>query len=244
MTPPPSAPRAVNGRVRWRAWNDPRVRFAWVLGFVLLLIGMGFIIAGLHARYLQKQLIANGVKMEATVFQAGLEQVKNKMQSPGEVVILHFPWHGQMHEAHARVLEGRKDPITVGGTVPIHVDPNDPDNWTPLDEPLPLMQQILGGVLLIPVALLAFAVSLWLYIGVLRLWRNGIAVETLALDGHNSALAPLSQTVRCTPVDEQDKRVFSVCLPAKAGRPNRGDVVWVLSPSETSTRAVAAEWFS
>jgi len=241
--PPPSVPRAVSGRVRWRAWNDPRARFAWAVGIVMLLSGVGFIIAGLHARYLQNQLIKNGVVIDATVFQAGAEQIKNKMRSPEDVVILQFPWHGQLHEAHPRVLEGRKDPIIVGGPVQIHVDPNNPENWTPLNEPLPLLQQILGGLLLIPIALMAFAASLWLYGGVLRLWRSGQAVEALALDSHHSALAPLSQTVRCTPADEQDKRVFNVCLPAKAGRPNRGDVIWVLCRSEKSTRAAAAEWF-
>ena len=243
MTPPPSAPRAVNRRVRWRAGMDPRVRFAWLLGIVLLLIGVGFIIAGLHARYLQMLLIKHGTPVEATVFQAGEEQVRKKMAAPESVVILHFDWHGQMHETRARVLEGRKDAIVIGGTIPIRVDADDPDNWTPLTEPLPLLQQILGGLLLMPVAFLAFVVSLWLYEGVLRLWRGGQAIEAIALDAHNSALAPMSHAVRCTPTNEQDKRVFTVCVPPKAGKPNPGDVLWVLCPSERSTRAVAAAWF-
>jgi hypothetical protein len=75
------------------------------------------------------------------------------------------------------------------------------------------------------------------------LWRNGLAIEASALDGHNSALAPLSHAVRCTPVDEQDKRVFTVYVPAKAARLNTGDELWVLCPSQKSNRAVAAAWF-
>jgi hypothetical protein len=211
---------------------------------VLALISAGYLIVGVMDRRLEARLIQRGRVVEATAFQVDTDQMKGRWHPPDSLVILHFPWNGQTYETHARRLEGRNEAIAVDSTIRIHVDPNDPDQWTPLDQPLPLLRSIFGAVMVLPVALLMFCASLWLYLGVMRLWHKGRATEALVVEIHISALAPLSRAARCTPAEENDRRVFQVFLPATTARPHPGDTLWVLCASGKSARAVAAAWFT
>jgi len=227
--------------VRRRAWSEPHVRISWLIAATLLLISLAFIFNGWLTQRRQARLIRDGVLIDAEIYQAGDERVRNKTQSAESIVILHFDWNGAKHETRGRPLEGRKQPVVIGSTVRIRVDRNDPDTWTSLDTPQELGQLILSGMIVLPVAGIAFLWTLWKYVGVLRIWREGQAIEALILDSHITALAPLSRAVRCTPVDERDKRVFTVIIPS-AQKPMPSDEVELLARGAGVTRAIAVQW--
>ncbi|HEX4797570.1 MAG TPA: hypothetical protein VH370_27500, partial [Humisphaera sp.] len=237
----PPTPRPLTSRVRRRAWSEPHVRISWLIAAALLLISLAFIFSGWRTQRRQMRLIRDSVLIDAEIFQAGDERVRNKTQSAESIVVLRFDWNGTQHETRGRPLEGRREPVVIGSKVRIHVDRNDPDTWTTLDVPQELGQLILSGLIVLPIAAVAFLWTAWKYIGVLRLWREGQAIEALILDSHITALAPLSRAVRCTPADEQDKRVFSVIIPS-AREPQPGEEVVILSRGAGAGRAIAVEW--
>ena len=128
-------------------------------------------------------------------------------------------------------------------TVRIFVNPNDPDDWTAAMQPGPLNSRLVGAGIALAVGLLALAVSVILRMRVLHTWHNGLAVEALVVETHHSALAPFAPVVQCTPAEENDRRLFTVYVPARAGRLQRGDSLWILARGSSAGGAHALAWF-
>jgi hypothetical protein len=63
----------------------------------------------------------------------------------------------------------------------------------------------------------------------------------LILGGGHTALAPRAWSVRATPADEQDRRVFTVFVPPETDV-SRGAPVWLLMPTSGGP-VLAARWF-
>jgi hypothetical protein len=77
-----------------------------------------------------------------------------------------------------------------------------------------------------------------------RVWRDGEARRAIVVESHQTALAPRSRLVRCTPADEGDNRVVQVYVPAGAAADlQAGDELWLLFPPAGRGRPVAAAWF-
>ncbi|MCC7349752.1 MAG: hypothetical protein IT446_04220 [Phycisphaerales bacterium] len=232
-------PRPVNGPIRRRAWNEPRVRFWWASGLILLVIAMGFAI-DMGAEWINwRGLILHGQKVTAEVVELG-GVTRAAMMAPNTPVKLAFELDGQSHTV-AGVLDGRTEFIRTHDRVPIYVDPADPSSWTALMEVPPLSRQLLAVWITLPLALVLLAVAVAMRGGLLRLWRDGQAESALVLQSQHSALAPLSRMVRCTPADESDTRVFSVFVPQRCGVPQRGQAIWII---RSGNRAMAAELFT
>jgi hypothetical protein len=236
-------PRNVTGRARWAALTEPRVRAWWLTAIVLGVIGLKFVIVGVRARAHEIWLIENGKRIDATIEWAGNEHLKNRHEAPDSVVQLQFQWDGKPYEPRPAVLEGRKDFITTASTVPIHVNPGDPEDWTWLDAPLPLLSRVIGGIITLPMALLALLWALVKYARTRRAWRSGMAIEALVVDTRIGAIAPLCRAIRVTPDNDDDKRIYTVFVPR--GHPDlvSGDMIFILRPSPRSKSAVAAAWF-
>lgn len=233
----------MTARVRWAAWNEPRVRAWWLTGLILGVIGLKFVVAGIHERGHEIWLIEYGKRTAATIEWAGNEHLKNRPEPPDSVVQLRFQWDGKAYEPPPRTLEGRKDFITTGSTLPIRVNPNDPDDFTWLGAPLPLLTHVIGGIITLPMALMAFLWSVAKYAGTRRAWRNGPAIEALVVDTRTAAIAPLCTAVRVTPDDNRDKRIYAVFIPRRHSGLAGGDVILILRPSPRSKTAIAAAWF-
>jgi hypothetical protein len=244
--PPPSAPaipRAVTRMVSWRALTEPRARF-WVLtSLVLACIAIGFFINSLVARAHEKWLIANGLHINATVRMANDEFVARRPQPPESVVMLRFPWNGQDFDTHVGRLPGRKERIETGSTIAIHVNPQNPDDWTWLNKPLPLLDRAIGTIITLPMAALALLWALRLRARFLHTWRKGEAVEAFIVETRSTAVAPRSRAAEVTPVDENDRRIYTVFLPRRLADLEEGDHLCILRRSNQATTAVAAAWF-
>lgn len=241
---PPAVPRAVTSRVRWRAGMEPRVRFAWLTGATLLLIAVvlvGFAVAEWHH---QRFLTTQGLKVEATIIQANEWTVPGKRQPSDAPIILRFDWQGKPYETKPQQLPGRSDPITIGTVLPICVNPENPEDWTTLQHADPLGPRLVGAAVAAAIGVLTLLVAMMLWNSVMGLWKSGLALETLVLDSHISALAPLSRAVRCTPADDSDSRVLSVFVPPAQGKVKSGDTLWVLCAADNARSGLAADWFA
>jgi len=232
---PAAPPRPLNGPIRRRAWNEPRVRFWWVSGLVLLAIAVGFAVDMGTEWSNWRWLIRNGQQVTAEVVEVG-GVTRNATMAPNAPVKLEFKLNGQTRTV-AGILEGRTEFIRTHDRVSIHVDPADPSRWTALMEAPPLSRQLLATWITLPVALVLLMMAAVLRGRLLRLWRDGQAESALVLHSQHSALAPLSRMVRCTPADESDTRVFSVFVPQRRGVPQRGHPIWII---RSGNRAMAA----
>jgi hypothetical protein len=241
---PHPLPRQVTRSIGLRAWSQPDVRFYWVIALVLGIVALGMGIAvGMDWNH-ERRLVSHGTPVDAIVQQAGEQTLAGRKQPPDTLCILRFEWHGSPHVTRPAYLAGRQEYVAPQDVVRIFVNPDDPDDWTARSEPGPIGPRLLGAVIALAAALVALAVA-WLYRArVLSVWRNGESVEALVIESRNTALAPMSRAVRCTPAEEADTRVFSVYVPARAGKLERGDRIWILSRGKSARGAQSAAWFT
>jgi hypothetical protein len=249
--PPP--PRPITARVRRRAWADPPVRLWW--GAALALVLLGLYLCGQQVLSWRRQvwLVEHGTEVTATVKQANNELFRRKQ--PGDAsVVLAFEWQGKPYQVSG-ILEGRnpRDQISVEDKVPIRIDPNDPDTWTARGDRPPLGVELVGGGILIGLAVLAVLPAVVLRGRVLRTWRDGPPARAVIVGRHQTALAPRARAVRCMldeagPPGEADapaesdggeRRVMTVYAPASVAW---GEELTVLVPPGGG-RPLAVAWF-
>jgi hypothetical protein len=241
---PSAPPRAVGARAGRRAWADPNVRFWWAAGLVLTMIGLYLLVT----RYLDwrrdARLVRLGAQVPATVVEAdGMTVVTKK--KPGNVAVrLRYAWQGQTHEVTASSVAGRSDQdfLVIGSDIPIRIDPDHPDFWTPRLQPASLAQELIGGLIALPLGLILLARSALLRRRLLSVWRTGDAVPAVIVTAHHTALAPRAWSVECTTADDADNRVFNVFVPPEANI-QQSAPLWLLFPQGKGA-PVAAAWFA
>jgi len=239
----PASPRPVTPRVRRRAWTEPHVRFWWVLTLALFLIG-AYVCAREWLNWSRDvRLIRSGRIVDATIITASGLSSPWQVLPPDVIVTIQYEVDGKVYDKTG-YLGGRKDFIRVRSTVPIRVDPADSDQWTARTEPASLVQQLTGAFVVLPAFLVMAAVSLWQRARTLRMWREGEARRAIVVESRQTALAPRSRLVRCTPADRGDNRVVQVFVPAAAAAAmDPGTELWLLVPPGRRGRPVAAAWF-
>ncbi len=243
----PPAPRDRSAFARRRSWTDPRVRFWWLTGLLLLAAGFFFTGQGWLAWRRLDLLVREGVPVEAKI-SATYNEVNQRLTLPGKAgnasfpVTLKFPWHDSDYETKPSLAVGYHEFLVVGNTLHIHVNPNDPEEWTVLTEVTPVSDYVIGGLLVLGALLLLIVVGGVLQRRILNVWRRGAPIHAVVLESRHSAMAPRSCAVRCTPIAENDVRVFNVYVPSRLTALGVGDPLWVLA-APGSTRAVAAAWF-
>lgn len=240
---PAGAPRPVTGRVRRRAWTEPHVRFWLLLTAALFVICASVAFREVSGWRREVWLIRHGRLVEAEVTSAGGLGSRWQRLPPDSVVTIQYDVDGKKY-TQGGYLHGRKDYIQVRGMVPIRVDPADPDVWTARTEPTVLAQQLTGAAVVVPVLGVLVVVTLLRRAKALRTWRDGRPVPALVVESRQTAVAPKSRFVRCTPADRSDNRIVGVYVPQWAARELRpGDALWLVFPPGGRGRPVAASWF-
>jgi hypothetical protein len=241
--PPPGPPRPLTPRVSRRAWAEPHVRFWWVLTLVLL--GIGAYVGGSHwlAWSREVRMIRSGRVVDAEILTAGGLSSRWQQLPPDSIVTLRYEVDGKTYD-QTGYLKGRTEFILVHSKVPVRVDPADPNLWTARTVPASLAQELTGALVVLPAFLALAAVSLVLRARTARVWRDGDARRAIVVESRQTALAPRSRLVRCTPADAGDNRVVQVYVPAGAAAGlHAGDELWLLFPPGRRGRPVAAAWF-
>ena len=183
-----------------------------------------------------------GTQIEATVLQADESVAKGKTVNGDKPVRLGYEVSGKKYEVSAPYLEGRKSEefLIVGNTIPIRIDPADPNRWTARLAPAPLGLELIGGAITLVTGLFVVLLGYWKRARVLRTWRDAKSVGAIVLEARHTALSPGAWAVRCSPIEEGDDRVFEVFARPKADV-TEGSVIWILLPLRS--RPVAASWF-
>lgn len=242
----PEPPREITKLVRRRLWLEPRVR-AWILIAILMfVVAIGLFVRGLQVQAQEQWLIDHGIKVRAIITAANGETVAYKREPPSSPVYVEFPWKGERYETRsARLLDGRKDQnlIQVKSILPIRVNPDDPEEWTWRDEPMPLLSRIIGSFIALPISLLALLIAYLRYLGLARLWNKGQAIDALIVDTRFIASAPRCRLAHVTPSDESDTRIYTVYLPPSLGDLHRGDSVGIIRSRSQSRKAIGIAWF-
>lgn len=235
----PQPPRPLTAGVRRRCWTEPRVRAWWIAATVLDIIALAFAAQGWVSWRGDTRLAERGIVVNARIYAVDYITRPGASFEPSNPARLQFPWHRQPYTTHsARKLDGYDRFVVIGDPVQVHVDPDDPENWATLVEPMPLGRRLLAALLTLPAAGGTLLAAIWRRSRLARLWRDGTATVALVLNSAPTALAPHSRAVRCTPAGEADRRVFTVYAPIADAE----ELVILLRPAPSSL-AAAVDWF-
>jgi hypothetical protein len=240
---PPDVPRPMTARVRRRAWTEPHVRFWWLLTAAMFVIGAYVCTREFVLWRREARLVREGRLVQAEIMRAGGLSSRWQLLPPDTVVTIQYELDGKQYTQDG-YLKGRKDYFKIRTMVPVRVDPSDPNLWTARTEPPVLSQQLTGAAIVLPALVVLAVVSVLRRAMTMRTWRRGQATVALTVESRQTALAPRSRLVRCTPADRGDNRVVSVYVPQRAARDLRpGDLLWLIFPPGGRGRPVAAAWF-
>jgi hypothetical protein len=239
---PPPAPRDVTPTASRRAWNEPRVHFWWIVAIGLVL-GATFLAAQIVVTWNDDaRLIRSGKRIDATVWLYGA-RVKGRPISPEDSATIEFQWNGQPVILTNQRITGREEKTFAGDTIPIYVDPDDPQHWTARSSPASLPKLLIGAMSLVAVAAILALVGVAQRRGVLATWRTGDARQAAIVETSQTALAPRSRLVRCALTDSTDRRLITVYVPHRVANFQPGDPLWVIMPPGRPDKALAAASF-
>ncbi len=121
----------------------------------------------------------------------------------------------------------------------IAVDPNNLSRWTDRLNPS-LAGDFLAAIILGPLLVAAVLMTIIMRGRVLRLWRNGHAMQAVVVETRHAAAAPLSRVVRFTLAESRDRRVLSALVPSRVGELQSGDTFWVVCSGPQAKWALVA----
>jgi hypothetical protein len=240
---PPAPPRELTPVVRRRAWRERHVRLWVVLGLALLVVAVYYGASRTWWWWQERRLIQNGLKVQAEIMgpYVGEDWPANKVLLPDAQVDIVYEVNGRKFRPHS-ALAGRKEQIKTRTLIPIYVDPKDPEQWTPRQEPPWLAGELLGTFLVGPAAVLLLMIALLKRRHVLKIYRDGEAVPAEVIGVGQTPSAPLSRLVRCAVNCEEGARVIKTIVPASSNlRP--GDLIWLIVPPGKPEPAIPAALF-
>jgi hypothetical protein len=241
--PPPDRPRVLTPFVRGRFYADPVLRFWLLVSLTLLAIAAFYFTTEVLDWWREASIIAKNVIVQATVVEAigngGPTRLPGKQESPGTVVTIDYTVNNQPVELSGQVLD-LQGFITVGQTLPIHVDPANPTAYTVHAAPPELALQLVAVGVIAPVILIGFALTYLRQRWLMKTWRHGEADPYVVLGSKLSPLSPLSRAIDCTLHDGSDRRIVRVTVPTKLFDAKEGAILWLIHPSRDLSRAIPA----
>jgi hypothetical protein len=233
--------RTITPRVARRAWLDPHVRTTLLAGLALLAIAIGLLIQRISTWREAAQLINHGLPIDAQVIEVNNSKIMGRSEAGDRPVTLRFDRDGKTLEVNVAYLEGRlpEEPLIVGKTIKIRVDPNDSSRWTPRQTPTPIGPELLGGGIALATGVLVCGFAAVLRARLLKTFRTAPQLDAVVLAAKHVAIAPRAWQARCSPVAEGDNRVFTVYIPPRANVASA--MLHLLTPRHG--RPLALEWF-
>jgi hypothetical protein len=188
-------------------------------------------------------LIEHGEKIQAEImgWAPGMDAPRNKIVSPTDAVEIQYVYKGQVFRPFG-VLGGRTEQIRTRTLVPIFIDPRHPWRWTARTEPTSLIHEMLSAMILVPFAIVLFALALLRRRQVLAIYRNGDTMLAEVVGVSHSAAAPLSRFLRCAVDSIPQARVVKVLLPTHRS-PDVGQPLWLIAPPNKIEQAIPAALF-
>lgn len=237
--------RPITRKALRRSWREPAVRSLWMTALAVL---------GVFGWVLCDQLIiarSGHFRLDhwTRIDAAKLEKIGDTtranyrvtpdMLASRPVKISYRDAAGASHELEG-TLEAQKNALSPGQSIPILVDPKNPSHWTDRVTPVPLIEELMAPLLLLPLPFIFGLAAFWQQKRIIHLWRTGILREGIVVRRRNSATAPQSSIVLCTIQPNRESRLVSVSIPRSVVRFEPGDPIKLVTPSGDSTRAIAS----
>jgi hypothetical protein len=240
---PPAAPRELTPHVRRRSWSERHVRIWWLLAFTMTAIAAYYALSRYYVWAGEVALIEHGEKIQAEImgWGPGMDAPRNKIVSPTDAVEIQYTYKGQTYRPFG-VLGGRTEDILTRTLVPIFIDPAHPWRWTARTQPASLIHEMLSAMILLPFAIVLFALALIRRRQVLAIYRSGDAMLAQVVGVSHSAAAPLSRFLRCAVDSNPQARVVKVLLPTHKA-PDVGQPLWLIAPPNRIEQAIPAALF-
>jgi len=232
-------PREMTPFVRRRAWADPRVRAWWLLAVVLLILAAYLGVEQYIDWSRLNRAVTSGMTVPAIIDAVDGDGRKGKSVSAGAPVSLSYEYQGKSFHQDG-TLSGLTVAARVGDSVPLHIDPADPNNWTARNDVPSFGVALVGAILVLPVAIIAGLIALGSRAGLLKTYVNGTAFDAVVTGNKQTPLAPRSRSIKCAL--GQGGRVIEVFVPPALASLAPGDAVQVILPSR-SGKPLAASWF-
>src|SRR4051812_7215643 len=141
------------------------------------------------------------------------------------------------------LLTPRDGILYIGETIPLRIDPDNPEVWTDRLEPPPLLAEMTAVLFLLPLLALAVLMLFLVRRRTLNIWRRGEPAVAVVVDTKQSSVAPRSRVMRFALRDSPDRRVFHTLAPNSMGPLEPGDEVMILHEPGKPARAVVAELY-
>lgn len=230
LTPPRPLPRALRRRV----WFEPKVRFWFIAALFLLIVGLAFTVSGLLEWHREVALVRDGTLVQATIIESGggINHHLIAEDSPWDVK---FELNGKQY-AETGFPPATDKPHYNNEVIPLRVDAADPSHWTNRTQPPSIDRELVGIMLVLPLVLICVLAALVRAMRLRSACISGPVHLTSILKIGQSALAPGSYAVRCTPADGSSRAIYTVFLPRRLS-PQPGDELTVVTPSPRSTLA-------
>ena len=240
---PPAAPRELTAQVRRRSWSERHVRIWWLLAFAMTAIASYYALSRYYEWAGEVALIEHGEKVQAEImgWGPGMDAPRNKIVAATDAVEIQYSWKGQTYRPYG-VLDGRTEQIVTRTLVPIFIDPKHPWRWTARTQRASLIHEMLSAMILMPFAVVLFALALLRRRQVLAIYRTGEAMLAEVVGVSHSAAAPLSRFLRCAVHTEPQARVVKVLLPTHKA-PDVGQPLWLIAPANRIEQAIPAALF-
>ena len=241
--------RPLTPKARRRSWNEPFVR-GWWLSTIALIVIISWIftdqmIQASHGTFrLEHWKRINDAKIEKIGREALSSFYASQEVLPGVVSTLNYVDSAGGTHRVAGYLVAQSTGRRPGDKIPILVDPENPDHWTDRIAPLPMVEQLMATLLLLPLPLIFGAVALWQRGRVLSIWQRGVERAGKVISTKSSAISPRSLVLQCAVAGTRNDRLLNVTVPRSIGRYKGGDVVTLLTLTSESSRAIAAELYS
>ncbi|MBA3273950.1 MAG: hypothetical protein H0T11_08795 [Chthoniobacterales bacterium] len=238
-------PRPLNAAARQRSWAEAGVRLWWMSAIAIALIVAYLTAARVLSSIRDRSLQRSGIPVIATIERiAGRHQQSRGTPVPVKLSYT-LPDGRQFIDATEHLLDATNNEVILRAKdpLPIRVDPMDPTRWTEDRDRGSIFRSLGVSIALLPIVLLLLLLAMLRRRSVLAVWRSGEPSEAVVLSQKSSALAPASQLVSISLVNDLERRVVSVLHPRKAGVLSKGDTLWVVAPQGKPHRAIEAKLY-
>jgi hypothetical protein len=241
-TRPPDPPRPLTVNARRRSWGEARVRPWWILGVFLLIVSVYFASTNITRLRRGRWLVEHGIKGQALLDRVGAEVIEGKRYAPDPAltVDMTITLPGRPpYTVVGRTLPDNREPLQCRTSIPIYVDPGDPNRFTTTTTfSIDIVLYLCGSLLLFTVFFLGCAC--FLRGRYLSLWKHGDAAVAVVVGTRQSPIAPFSRMVRCVLRDHKSGTVFSLLIPNRMGTPQPGDNLWIIVNLRRPSRVLLA----
>ena len=240
---PEALPRPVTPRARRQSWREPAVRVWWLIALVLALAILALFIQQFSQSMIVFYRLKHWRHQIVRIEQIDIARQKSLKQNPGYMAIVQSylsftDLQGNNHELVGR-LAGQIRNRSPGETIEVLLNPSDPTEFSDRLNPMPLSEQLVVPLLVLPIATLLLIGAVLRRRGLLRLYQLGQRRSAMVVDVRHAAVAPRSSIVRVIVPDSEERRLLTLIIPRRLMIPQPDDTIEVITPPGEPTRALA-----